>query len=173
MASQLYSVRNAKRRGYQVDEMNARRGMLPQLIANRQRNEDIDRQQSQWDRSYALQKQASKLADRQSQIGMGVEGIKMGTNLLSSYGSKTIGGPSGLFKGYSGAGSGVNIGSGAAGLFGGFGASNLLKSKNKYKKAAVGAGAGALMGLLGGGGGGGIASGSIGGLVGGLLGSLF
>lgn len=171
MASQLYTVRNTRNNRYQVDAMNARRSLLPQMIANKNRKEDILRQENQYNQSYNLQKKQQKLANRQAKVGMGIEAAKMGLNVAQNFGGKTLGGSGGIFSGLGGKAGGINVGSGAAGLLGGFGASQLVK-KGKMKKAGVGMLAGGLMGALGGGAGGAV-SGGIGGLIGGSLGGFF
>jgi hypothetical protein len=171
--------------------------MLPQIIANKQRADDLARQEvlnteqkRQWAADFRLakrgQRQSQRMAQRQhaqaqreQRVGMGLEGVKLGTSIMSN-----LGGPGGMTigkaKGQLGFNGGtamtggindINIGGMVGAGLAGAGAAQMLggKKKRSVKKSAIGAGAGALLGYLGGGGiGGAIGSGALGG-----IGSLF
>jgi hypothetical protein len=167
--------------------------MLPTILANRQRAEEIAQQEEQFGREHQLAtdrfafeqkstKQARAQADRASQVGMGLAAGKLGVNIGLSHGDKTAGGliqgaknlwngtnlAAPTTSGFSGVLNNFSIGSAAGGALAGYGASQLYGGKNKFKKAAIGAGIGSILGYLGGGTGG---AGS--GALGGALGSLF
>ena len=197
MATQMGSVSRNKRKLDQIAILNARQGLLPQMLMNQQRSEDLARanemkniQIAQFDqqfeqdqermnfekKSYRQQKNAS---ERGARIGMGLEAGKLGVNIAQNYGDKTVGGFTsslGTMVGNTGLGSGMSpmlsnlsLGSAVGGGLAGFGVSQLMgKKKKKGYKMAAGAGAGALMGMLSGGAGGAISGG-----LGGAFGSLF
>jgi hypothetical protein len=193
MAFQMSATTRNKRRIREVDALNARQTLLPQILANKERKDNIARQDelntqqvSQWNaeqklsnRQLNFQRKADKksLAQQEdaSQIGMGLEAGKMGVTMANRYGGQ--GSLGNMFSGpamTNAAGnasvlSGMNLGSGVAGGLAGFGASQMLgKGKSKGKKAFLGTAAGALLGGLSGGWGGAI-SGGLGGGFGGLF----
>jgi len=196
---QTGAVQGGRRKRNQIAELNARQGLLPQILANQQRTEDIQRQEGQFNRQLGLQerefafnqnaaKKSRQAADRASEVGMGLEAGKLGMTLASRYGDKSlgdvVGGAKGMFsskpsQSYNfGGGSGGNfmsnlsVGSTIGGGLAGFGAAKMLgKKKSKALKGLAGAGVGAALGLLGGGNSlGGAISGGFGGTIGGLFG---
>jgi hypothetical protein len=164
-------------------ELNARLRYLPQYLANKNRADDIARENLMHDETMAQrraefgeqQRQFSKTqaANRRSaQVGAGLEAGKLGLTVGKNFMGKTLGdfSKSVAGKNYLGAAGNFDIGSAATGGLLGFGAGALLPTKNKYAKAGIGAAAGALGSFLGGGS---VLSGGGGGLLGGLLGGLF
>ena len=176
MPTQMSRVsRNPRLRRNQIAELNARQALLPQIIANQRRQEDLQRQealnvqnQANIDRSFGLDKsrfaaeksmfaKQQKAAKRSAQVGAGIEAGKLGMSVLNRFGGTTVdkalqSAPGGnLGKGIGGALGNVNVGSAIGGGLLGYGASQLVGGKNKFKKAAIGAGAGALGGFLSGG----------------------
>ena len=109
MPSQMGVVTRSKRRRNQIAELEARQSLLPQMIANQQRKEDLERanelqdiQVEQWNKDYSLAQdqqawnrkayQKTKNAtERTNRIGMGLEATKLGLNLGQQYGNKTLG----------------------------------------------------------------------------------
>lgn len=191
------STTRNKRRLDQIAILNARQSFLPQMLMNQQRSEDLARaeelkdiQIGQFDKQYNLDqerlgfektsyRQQKNANERAARVGMGLEAAKLGVNIGTNYGNKTVGGfagglgdmigSPGLGSGMSPMISNLSLGSAVSGGLAGFGASQLMgKKKKKGYKLAVGAGAGALMGALSGGAGGAIAGG-----LGGAFGSLF
>ena len=197
MATQMGSVSRNKRKLDQIAILNARQGLLPQMLMNQQRSEDLARanemkniQIAQFDQQFAQDqermdfekksyRQQKNAAERGARIGMGLEAGKLGLTVAQNYGDKTVGGFAGSIGqsiGDTSFGSGMNpmvsnlsLGSFVGGGLAGYGAAQLMpkKSKKGYKVAA-GIGAGALLGGLSGGIGGAI-SGGIGGGFGGLF----
>ena len=196
MATQMGSVSRNKRKLDQIAILNARQGLLPQMLMNQQRSEDLARanemkniQIAQFDQQYAQDqermdfekksyRQQKNAAERCARIGMGLEAGKLGVTIAQNYGGSTVGGFTsslGTMVGDTGLGSGMNpmisnlsLGSAVGGGLAGFGVSQLMGKKKKGYKMAAGAGAGALMGMLSGGAGGAISGG-----LGGVFGSLF
>jgi len=196
MATQVGATTANKRPRNQIAELNARQALLPTMLYNKQRADDIARQEDQFSRQHALAQQtfasdksnaekARETTERASRMGMGLSAAKLGTNISLNHGDKTVGsviqGTKNMWNGTPGlptpASSGgvggffnsLNIGSMFGGGLAGFGATQLLgKNSSKIKKGLVGAGIGAGMGLLSGGIGGATSGG-----FGGLLGSLF
>jgi hypothetical protein len=171
--------------------------MLPQIIQNKRRSEDLARadelnkiQQGQFNRQHSLAqnqfafqqssaKQARQAADRASEVGVGLEAGKTAMSVGSQYGKKTLGdlgtsarnmfGGSGTGVGLGGFVDKLNFGSMAAGGLAGFSVSKMMgKKKPKWQKSLAGAGAGAALGLLSGGFSGGL-SGGFAGALGGLF----
>ena len=199
MANQMVAVSNNPRlRVRESAKLAGRMPMLTQIIANKQRQEDIDRQQEQFNRSFGQAerqlgldrarfaseqeqfKKSQALQRRQQQIGMGLEAAKLGLTTSKDFGGKTLGDLSknvtksfgaekNIFSGTPGV-SNFDAGSAVSGGLLGFGASALIPGKNKALKAGVGALAGGLSSFLGGGS---FISGSLGGALGGFGGSLF
>jgi len=191
------SVSRNKRKLDQIAVLNARQGLLPQMLMNQQRADDLARanemkniQIAQFDQQFAQDqermdfekksyRQQKNAMERASRIGMGLEAGKLGVNIAQNYGDKTVGGFAGSIGqsiGDPGFGQGMNpmisnlsLGSFVGGGLAGYGAAQLMpkKSKKGYK-VAVGAGTGAILGGLSGGWGGAI-SGGIGGGFGGLF----
>ena len=109
MPSQMGVVTRSKRKRDQIAELNARQSLLPQMMANKQRQEDLIRyeetqklQTDQWDKDYALAedrqawarksyKKTQNATDRANRVGMGLEASKLGLNINQQYGGKTIG----------------------------------------------------------------------------------
>lgn len=188
MANQLSIVSNNRRKRNQLAELEARQLLLPAMIANQQRQEEIKRQEelkniqlSQFERQQALQEDQLDASERASRIGAGLEASKLGINIGNMYKNKTVGDlinkGKGLFGGTSSTTSvspsgnfltNLNIGSFVGGGLTGFGASRLVNKKKKGARIALGTGAGILSGLLSGGIGGAISGG-----IGGGIGSLF
>lgn len=202
MASQSFIVSGSPyMRRNQVAELNARQAYLPQLIANQQRATELERQkeldaeqQRQFRANFRLQRRGQNASQRmqreqldqqesEQRVGMGLEGIKLGSTVAQTFGRST--GPIGsLFsKSPSGAGgvggstthspnliSNMSVGSAVGSGLAGFGAGSMFggKKKSPIKRAAFGAAAGGLLGLLGGGKAGGIGGSLFGGLGGGL-----
>jgi hypothetical protein len=113
---------------------------------------------------FALQKKRNKLADRQSEIGLGLEATKLGTNLaFSPMGKENVGQTLGIKSGIFGGGDGSTKPTGKPGMFGGLKLGSAVSSGltgfglgkmvggSKKKKALFGAVGGGLMGLLSGG----------------------
>ena len=203
MARQTGAVSGKSRRRNQIAELNARQGGLTGLIANQDKATALGRQKeldalqvAQSDRSHNLSEQqfsynkkAAKenraLANRQSQIGMGLEASKMGMNVGMNYSGKSLGDISrSTMTGVGfGAGSGpavggwtdkVDVGSAVGGGLLGYGAGQLIGGKSKAKKAGIGMLAGGLMGMLSGPKGSGMNFGSmISGGLGGAFGGMF
>ena len=197
MATQTGSTTGNRKRRDQIAILNARQSLLPQMLMNQQRAEDLARadelkniQIAQFDKQYGLDqeridfekksyRQQKNAAERGARIGMGLEAGKLGVNIAQNYGSNTVGGFAGsmgdMFKS-PGFGSemspmlsNLSLDSAVGGGLAGFGVSQLMgKKKKKGYKMAAGAGAGALMGMLSGGAGGAISGG-----LGGAFGSLF
>jgi hypothetical protein len=95
--TQMGVVTNRRRRRDQVAELNARQTLLPQIIANQQRAEDLERQiqlqdlqAKQWEKDYNLAKQAQRSQQRANRIGMGMEAAKLGVNINQQYGGKNL-----------------------------------------------------------------------------------
>ena len=177
MASQLQVVTRGPRMGRreQIAGLNARLRLLPEILRQRERRQDIATQAGQFNEEMGLRKKEMELAKRARQTAMGLEAAKLGATVATSdVGQKTLGGMFGGAKGGAagdpGFFGGINTGSVIGGGLAGYGASQLAGGKNKKKKALYGAGAGALTGLLSGGfSGGNIMAGGISGLIGGLL----
>lgn len=109
MANQLGAVTASKRPRNQIAELNSRQAFLPNLLANKQRKEDIERQdelnkiqQSQFNRQHSLAtsrfafdqkaaEQARQQNNRASEVGMGLSAAKMGTSVATQYGGKSFG----------------------------------------------------------------------------------
>jgi hypothetical protein len=147
MAIQSNIVSGGRRKRNQIAELNARQSMLPSIIANKQRAEDLARaeankntQISQFNRQFGLQQSAHKAQQKASRIGMGLEAAKLGTTIVSQHGSKTAGD---IFN-YKGAGSNINLGAAAGGAAIGFGLGSAITKKKGGKY--LGAGLGALAG---------------------------
>ena len=196
MANQFGAVTSNKKPRNQIAELNARQALLPTMLANRQRAEEIARQEEQFSRQHDLAtrtfaadqsniEKSRQAEDRRSQVEMGMAAAKLGTNIGMTHGDKTVGGliqgTKNMWSGTPGAkavpASGtsgflknLSVGSMFGGGLAGFGASQLYGGKSKVKKALIGAGAGTALGLLGGTGGSGALSGGFGGLIGGLFG---
>ena len=197
MATQMGSTTRNKRKLDQIAILNARQSLLPQMLMNQQRSEDLSRanemkniQIAQFDQQFELDqdrvdfekksyRQQKNASERGARIGMGLEAGKLGVNIAQNYGNKTVGGfadsignltnTQGLGSGMSPMLSNLSLGSAVGGGLAGFGVSQLMgKKKKKGYKMAAGAGAGALMGYLSGGTGGAISGG-----LGGAFGSLF
>jgi len=196
MATQMGSTTRNKRKLDQIAILNARQGLLPQMLMNQQRSEDLARanemkniQIAQFDQQYAQDqermdfekksyRQQKNASERGARIGMGLEAGKLGVNIAQNYGDKTVGGfvssigsmgsNPGLGSGMSPMLSNLSLGSAVGGGLAGFGVSQLMGKKKKGYKMAAGVGAGALMGMLSGGAGGAISGG-----LGGAFGSLF
>lgn len=191
------SVSRNRRKLDQIAILNARQSLLPQMLMNQQRSEDLARanemkniQIAQFDQQYAQDqermdfekksyRQQKNAADRSARIGMGLEAGKLGLTVAQNYGDKTVGGFAGSIGqsiGDAGFGSGMNpmisnlsLGSFVGGGLAGYGAAQLMPKKaKKGYKVALGAGTGAIMGGLSGGLGGAI-SGGLGGAFGGLF----
>jgi len=196
MATQTGSTTGNRKRRDQIAILNARQSLLPQMLMNQQRAEDLARadelkniQIAQFDKQYGLDqeridfekksyRQQKNAAERGARIGMGLEAGKLGVNIAQNYGSNTVGGFAGsmgdMFKS-PGFGSemspmlsNLSLGSAVGGGLVGFGVSQLMHKKKKGYRMAAGAGAGALLGGLSGGIGGAI-SGGLGGAFGGLF----
>jgi hypothetical protein len=164
--------------------------MLPQIIANQRRREDLERQEElkniqigQFDRQHSLANKTRQAAERASEIGMGMEGVKLGSTMSTRFGGTTVGNVADSTRslfGMKGGGVGtspggflnqLSVGSFLGGGLAGYGAGRMLgKKKKKATRGLVGAGLGAALGLLGGGGMGGAITGGIGGGIGGLFG---
>ena len=200
MAGQLARVRRDSRlRVDQNAQLQARMRFLPQIMANKAAKKIETKRDAQFERTigleeqkFALQKKRNKIADRQSEVGMGLEAAKFGTNLaFSPMGTQnlgqTLGVKSGIFgggntelaKGAPGAKPGMlgslRLGSAVSSGLTGFGLGKIIGGSKK-KRLLAGAVGGSLMGLLAGGkssslGQSGLKAG-IGGLLGGL-GGLF
>lgn len=201
MALQSFAVSGGgRRKPREIDALQGRQAMLPQIIANQQRAEALDRQaalnerqQSNFEREFAqqergqlFQQQATiarqKQAKREARVGMGLEAAKLGFGVSNRFGGKTVGGAitsaKNLFRPSTDQlttpGGGIlgkfDIGSAAGGALAGFGINKLLGTKGKVKKAAIGAGTGALLGALGGSD---MFTGGISGGIGGGIGGLF
>jgi hypothetical protein len=146
------------------------------MLAQKQRVEDIEREEKQYAQDYNLRQKTMALQNRQAKMGMGIEAAKLGLNVAGTFKNKTLGGEGGILSGLgSKFASGTFLGDlKPAGLIGGglagFGASKLVKGKSKTKKAGVGALAGAGIGALTGGGISGMISGALSGGLGGLFG---
>ena len=204
MAVQSGAIRGSSRKRNQIAELNARQGLLPAMLQNKEKRIAMDRQKeldalqvSQFDRGHNLEqqqfaynKQSSEqnrqMANRASQVGMGLAAGKMGMNIGMTSGGKTLGdlgravstsgipGTSGFGPKSGGWSDKVDLGSMVGGGLMGYGAGQLIGGKSKIKKAGVGMLAGGLMGMLGGPKGGGMNWGSIfSGGIGGAFGGLF
>jgi hypothetical protein len=102
-------------------------------------------------------------------LGFNVLGAKWGDMKLGDVPSKLgFGGGDGETKSPSGFWNDMPVGASLAGGLGGFGASRMVPTKNKFLKAGVGAGVGGLIGFLGAGSGNGLAGALGGGLLGGI-----
>jgi len=194
MASQMYGItgkRNMKRD--QISELEARLGMLPSILATKQKAEQVKKEDAFRNKQFKEQKDQSRKAEAFSQLqakrGMGLEVAKMGVNLGTSpylrgdAGGGAIanqdglvvskGGPTGGYDPQmvkpkeSGFFSGVDTNSAISGGLAGFGVGSMMSGKSKSKKLLFGAGAGMLTGLLSGG-----YSGMLGGAGAGLFGGL-
>jgi hypothetical protein len=135
------AISGGSRRRNQIAELNARQALLPQIIANQQRQEEIGRQeelnkiqQSQFGRQHGLAErefafrrssaaQARQAADRASEVGLGLEAAKLGTTLSTRFGDRTVGSIAGDVKGMFG-------GSKAPSTFGGGAAGNFVSNLN-------------------------------------------
>lgn len=206
MALQSFTVAGSPSRRYnQTAELNARQGYLPQLIANQQRATELVRQKEldaeqrrQFRSNFNLQRRGQRASQQmqkqqfeqdqaESRVGMGLEGLKLGSTVAQRYGGNknTVGN---LFSG-GGSASGapgtkppapsgmlsrLNIGQAVGSGLAGFGAAKMLGGgkKSPFKKAALGAVGGGLLGFLGGGKSGGL-GGAVAGGLGGLGASLF
>lgn len=149
MAIQSNLISGGKRKRNQIAELNARQGMLPQLIANKQRAEELSRaeeskntQISQFNRQFGLQQSQMKAKEKANRIGMGLEAAKFGTTVASQFGDKA----KGLF-GSTGVGGNINLGHAAGGAMAGYGLGSALTKKKSG--GAIGAGLGLLAGGFG------------------------
>jgi hypothetical protein len=193
MANQAFAISgNPRLRRNQTAELNARMNYLPTLIANKNRRDDIARQEemntaqkAQWGRQYQLQKDANKFAEKQQRIGMGLEAGKLGLNILGSYGptrsDPNRGSLSNIFSSFGGSTkvggtsspgimSNLNLGSLVGGGLAGYGAAKAFGKKKKGVNALIGAGTGAALGALTGGSIGSSITSGLGGGLGGLFG---
>jgi hypothetical protein len=170
MASQFGILGKRRTTGGQVNALNARLSRLPQLIANQQRAEDIERETRYQSATLSQARREQRVAERAAQVGTGLEAGKLGFTVSNQYGNKSLGdlmggrfgtGPGSVFGG-------INIGSGLSGALAGYSAGQMIGGKNKWKKSLAGGTTGALLGLLGGG-----PSGAISGGIGGAIGGLF
>ena len=196
MATQTGSTTGNRKRRDQIAILNARQSLLPQMLMNQQRAEDLARadelkniQIAQFDKQYGLDqeridfekksyRQQKNAAERSARIGMGLEAGKLGVNIAQNYGGNTVGGFAGSMGDmFSSPGFGsemspmlsnLSLGSAVGGGLVGFGVSQLMHKKKKGYRMAAGAGAGALLGGLSSGIGGAI-SGGLGGAFGGLF----
>jgi hypothetical protein len=187
MAIQQFAVNAARRRPYQVDQMNSRRALLPTIIANQNRQADIQRQEKmnqaqigQWDAENALARKAYKQNIRQNEIGAGISALQGGFGMANMGSKATVGSAAnkvvsgfggGPIKGFMG--SDIRLADVGSGLMTGYGLSKIIggKKKKTLAKAAGGAAGGALMSAIGGGN---PITGAISGLIGGsVLGKLF
>lgn len=199
MASQMGAISNSSIKRNQVAELNARQALLPTIIANKNRAEDISRQASQFNKQLShnqevfdyqqdADKKAREAQKRAAQVGMGLEAAKLGTTLATQYSGKTFGdlgnSAQNLFSGSggspatSGMGMGnvvnkLSVGSMIGGGLAGYGVANMMgDNTKKWQKGLGGLGVGAALGLLGGGSDmfSGALSGGFGGAIGGLFG---
>lgn len=199
MPSQMLAITNNPRlRRNQIAELQARQALLPQIIANKQRAEDLARDEERFQvgvqqsnrqhqlaqnrfafeqESFRKQREATEQA-RRSQ--MGLEAGKLGLTVTSRFGDKKLGnifggGGSGPSGGSGNFISNLNVGTLAGGGLAGFGVGQMLGKKSKGLKAAAGLGTGALLGGLAGGapGSGFNLSSALSGGFGGLIGGLF
>ena len=196
MISQMGATTRNKRKLDQIAILNARQSLLPQMMMNQQRAEDLahanemkDIQIAQFDKDYALDqermdfekksyRQQKNANERAARIGMGLEAGKLGVTIGTNYGKSTVGGlidsggqmfsNPGYTNSLSPMISNLSVGSFIGGGLAGYGTSKLMDKKKKGYKVAAGAGVGALMGMLSGGAGGAIAGG-FGGGIGGLF----
>jgi hypothetical protein len=196
MATQMGSTTKKKRRLDQIAILNARQSLLPQMMMNKQRTEDLTRademkniQIGQFDQQYEQDQERMDFAkssyrqqknanERAARVGMGLEAAKLGVTIGTQYGGNTVGGFTnsiGSMTGATGLGAGMSpmiselsLGAGIGGALTGFGTSRLISKKKKGARFAAGAASGALAGALSGGPGGAIA-----GAFGGGFGSLF
>jgi hypothetical protein len=151
----------AKQRKKLEEQQAAQFALQERMAGTEERAVDLQETQLEQDKKFKTQElgllkdqmKASEAAGRRS---MGVEGLKLGVNLMKAGGGSSIGDILKSNKFTAGAGEalgsfggnltvGSTLGSGLAG----FGAANLFggsKKKNKLKRAAIGAGAGALLG---------------------------
>ena len=196
MATQMSSTTRNKRRLDQLAILNARQSLLPQMLMNQQRSEDLARadelkniQIGQFDKQYELDqerldfnkqsyRQQKNTAERAARTGMGLEAAKLGVTVGTQYGGSTVGGFTksiGDMTSNPALGStmdpmisNLSLGAGIGGALTGFGTSRMINKKKKGARFAMGVGSGALTGALSGGLGGAIAGG-----IGGGFGSLF
>lgn len=172
MATQLQRVTgNPRLKQDQVAALNARMGLLPQMLQQKERAADIQMQKNQFNRQMGFQKDQMRVQQRAQEAGMGLEAAKLGLT-ASTMGSSRLGDVPYLNKvatpgsTFGNIRTGDIVGSGLAG----YGAGMMLGGKSKLKKGLLGAGAGGLMSLLSGGNMlAGATSGGIGSLVGGLF----
>ena len=196
MATQMGSTTRKRRRLDQTAILNARQSLLPQMMMNQQRQEDLTRanelkdiQIGQFDQQFAQEQERMDFAkssyrqqknanERAARVGMGLEAAKLGVTVGTQYGGSTVGGFAGSIGDMTsnpGLGGGMNpmisnlsLGSAVGGGLAGFGVSRMVSKKKKGKRFLMGAGAGAISGALSGGAGGAIAGG-----LAGAFGSLF
>ena len=192
MPTQSGAVSGNRRKRNQIAELNARQSLLPQILANQRRTEDLGRaeelkniQIDQFSRQHDLAKRGLKAQKRAGEVGAGLEAGKLGLTIAGRYGDNSFGqtveNTKGLFgygstpSGAAGTASGpgffnnLSMGAAVGGGLAGFGAAKVLGGKSKIKKGLLGAGIGALMGAFTGGSGG-MMSGGFGGALGGLFG---
>lgn len=128
MPSQLGAITPSYRRN-QTAELRGRMEYLPQLVANQQRANDIQRESAQFNRSMSLQKKQMKEAQKQKRYQMGLEAGKLGIGLAGRYGGSILGN----------AGAGAALGFGVGSFLGSGLTSNLIGAG---VGAALGAGSG-------------------------------
>ena len=200
MAIQSGAITGSSRKRNQIAELNARQGLLPQMLANQDKVTALDRQKeldalqvSQFERGHNLEQQQfsfnkksaeqnRQMANRASQVGMGLKASEMGMNISTNYGGRSLGdvARSAPWVGSKVAPAGkswmdkVDVGSAIGGGLLGYGAGQLVGGNSKAKKAGVGMLAGGLMGMLSGPKGAGMSWGNmISGGIGGAFGGLF
>ena len=191
MSNQMRAISaNPRLRRNQTAELEAKRALLPQIIANKRRKEDLARQEelkniqiSQFERQHFLAKKRMAAEERAGEVGMGMEAAKLGTTLATRFGHKTFGDLGRSTKSLFGFGgstpssgtsggflNNLSVGSALGGGLAGFGVSKMIGKKNKLLGSLAGAGVGAALGLLGGSNSmGGMISGGLGGALGGLF----
>jgi len=166
MADQLRKVSGVKY-PYRLKNnavLEAKIARLPQLLANREKQKQIERDIIYQNKQIALKKKEMKQRKKEAKMGMGLDAAKLGITIGGMDGG-IFGSTKGGSEGAAGVGAeegggsimkslkGFDYGGAAgAGLLG-YGAGKLAGGKSKVKKALFGAGAGALSSLLGGGGG--------------------
>jgi hypothetical protein len=85
MPRQQRAILGLKNSGGQLPMLRARQEYLPQMIANKQRVEDIQRSKQMQDRSYNLQKKQMKMKKKADKWGMYLGGATLLGNLYSSF----------------------------------------------------------------------------------------
>jgi hypothetical protein len=197
MASQYRRVTGnpSVRSGLANAKLQSRINNLPQMLANRQQKQLINRDTAFQNKQIAMQRRGEKQRKREQESAMGLEAAKLGLNIgMSDMGGTTLGDiTTGAKNAYTGAGNlfrknkkpmatnlnatggpksgwknSVNVGGALSSGLTGFGVGKLVGGKSKAKKSLYGAGAGAAMGLLSANKGGGMMGGLIGGLTGGI-----